>query len=461
VSPILILLVGMAVVLTAIIAFRVNAFLALIGAAIVVSLLAPGDPAAKIARVAEGFGRTAGSVGVVIALAAIIGNAMTESGAADRIVGGFLRALGEKHDAVALGATAFVLSLPVFFDTVFYLLAPLARSMYARTNRQYLKYLLAMTSSGVATHTLVPPHPGPLGVADVLGVDLGLMVVMGIAVALPSAIVGFQFARWRDRTMPIPMRVPVAERPENDAALPGLLPALLPVVLPVLLISSSTIVDALRTGDRSRAALWNAVRPFTSTIGHPIMALLISAAIAMWLYARHRRPTREQLAELVERSLMGSGIVILIVAAGGAFGASLQATGIGPAIQAAFSTHLGEPGLLMLVLAFGVTAIIRIAQGSSTVAMITTAGMIGAFVKGLVLPYHVVYVGTAIASGSLMGSWMNDAGFWIFSKVGWIFSKVGGATEAETFRSWSPLLSIVGFTGLVTTLILATFLPLR
>ncbi|AHG89662.1 Gluconate transporter [Gemmatirosa kalamazoonensis] len=454
--PLLILLLGMATVLVAIIAFRVNAFLALIGAAILVSVLAPGDPATKIARVADGFGRTAGSVGVVIALAAVIGAAMTESGAADRIVGGFLNLLGERHDAVALGATAFVLSLPVFFDTVFFLLAPLARSMYARTNRQYLKYLLAMTSSGVATHTLVPPHPGPLGVADALGVDLGLMVLMGVVVALPSAIVGFQFARWRDRTMPIPMRVPIAAHaaPEAQAALPALLPSLLPVVLPVLLIASNTIVDALRTRDAARAALWAAARPVTATIGHPVTALFVSAVIAMWLYARRRRPTRQELAELVERSLMGAGIVILIVAAGGAFGASLQATGIGPVIQGAFARGVSNPGLTVLLLAFVITMVIRAAQGSSTVAMITTAGMLGAMVKGIALPYHTVYIGTAIASGSLMASWMNDAGFWIFSKV-------GGATEAETFRSWTPLLSIVGLTGLATTLLLARLLPLR
>jgi GntP family gluconate:H+ symporter len=379
---------------------------------------------------------------------------MTESGAADRIVTGFLNLLGPRHDAVALGATAFVLSLPVFFDTVFYLLAPLARSMYARTDRQYLKYLLAMTSSGVATHTLVPPHPGPLGVADVLGVDLGLMVLMGIVVALPSAIVGFQFARWRDRTMPIPMREPMPAPPGGDASLPGLVPALLPVVLPVLLISSNTVVEALRTRDASHAALWATLRPITATVGHPVLALLLSAAFAMWLYARRRRPTRRQLAELVERALMGSGIVILIVAAGGAFGASLQATGIGPAIQAAFARRVAQPGFEVLVLAFVITMVIRAAQGSSTVAMITTAGMLGAMMKGLTLPFHPVYLGTAIASGSLMASWMNDAGFWVFSKV-------GGATEVETLRSWTPLLSIVGFTGLVTTLILARLVPLR
>src|SRR6266702_4951286 len=142
--PTLILLVGMATILAGIVLLRLNAFLALIIAAIVVSLLAPGEPAVKIARVAEGFGRTAGTVGIVIALAAITGKAMTDSGAADRIVNGFLALLGEKRGATALCSTGYILSIPVFFDTVFYLLVPLARSMYGRTNRNYLKYLLAI-----------------------------------------------------------------------------------------------------------------------------------------------------------------------------------------------------------------------------------------------------------------------------------------------------------------------------
>src|SRR5258708_29374182 len=135
--PFVILLVGMVVILGAIIGLRLNAFLALIGAAIIVSFLAPGEQAVKIARVAEAFGRTAGNIGIVIALAAIVGTAMTESGAADRIVNSFLNLLGEKRDAVALGATAFLLSMAVFFDTVIFLLAPLSRSMYTPLTRNH------------------------------------------------------------------------------------------------------------------------------------------------------------------------------------------------------------------------------------------------------------------------------------------------------------------------------------
>ena len=454
--PFLILLIGMIVILGGIIGLRLNAFLALVVAAIVVSFLAPGDQVLRISRVADAFGKTAGSVGIVIALAAIIGTAMTESGAADRIVGSFLRVLGERRDGVALGATAFVLSLPVFFDTVFFLLAPLARSMYARTHRNYLKYLLAMTASGVATHTLVPPHPGPLAVADTLGVDLGVMILVGIAVAIPAAIVGYLFGTWLDRRMPIPMRpIPGVEQVEvHPDALPSLLPALLPVLLPVFLISLGTMVDAMRVWAPGYAAQWALIRPVTSVIGNPNLALLLAAVAAMMLYRRQQKPSHDQMARMVESSLMGAGVVILIVAAGGAFGAMLQAAQIGPAIQALFGAGRQVSGLSILLLGFAVTAVLKVAQGSSTVAMITAAGMMGAMIKGITLPFHPVYLGTAISAGSLMGSWMNDAGFWVFSKI-------GGVTEVESLRSWTPLLMVVGVTSMLTTLLLATLVPLR
>src|SRR3989454_9622913 len=237
--PLLILLVGMTTILAGILGLRLNAFLALIPAAIVVSLLAPGEPAVKIARVAEGFGRTAGSIGVVIALAAIAGKAMMESGAADRIVTAFLALLGMQRGATALCATGYVLSIPVFFDTGFFLLVPLARSMYARTNRNYLKYIMAIAGGAAATHTLVPPTPGPLAVAGTLGVDLGTMVLVGLVVALPAAGGGLLLAGWVDRRMPV---VPQASAmaPAATEPLPGLVTSLMPIVLPGLLISSNT-----------------------------------------------------------------------------------------------------------------------------------------------------------------------------------------------------------------------------
>jgi len=457
--PALILLIGMATILGAILLLRLNAFLALIIAAIVVSLLAPGEPAVKIARVAEGFGRTAGTVGIVIALAAITGKAMMDSGAADRIVNGFLALLGEKRGATALCATGYVLSIPVFFDTVFYLLVPLARTMHGRTNRNYLKYLLAITAGAGATHTLVPPTPGPLAIAGTLGVDLGTMVLVGIVVALPAAGVGLLLAGWVDRRMPVVPRAPTASALDASAAaapqpLPDLVPSLLPIILPVLLISSHTVVVSMTARPGMHLAMWSALAPYTAIIGNPNLALLVAAAVAMGVYARQRGVSRAELAEMVETSLMSAGVMILIIAASGAFGVALQATEIGPVIERAFVGQSGAAasgtgsGLIFLFLGFGVASLIKIAQGSSTVAMITTAAMLAAMLpaNGGGLPFHTVYVATAIASGSLVGTWMNDSGFWLFSKM-------GGVTEIETLKSWTPVLAVVGVTGMVTTLV--------
>ncbi len=459
--PLLILLVGMATILVGIVGLRLNAFLALITAAIVVSLLAPGEPAVRIGRVAEGFGRTAGTVGVVIALAAIAGQAMMNSGAADRIVRAFLALLGVERGATALCATGYVLSIPVFFDTVFYLLVPLARSMYGRTNRNYLKYLLAIAAGAGATHTLVPPTPGPLAIAGTLGVDLGTMVLVGIVVALPAAAVGLLFAGWVDRRMPVVPRAPAAAVAADAAApqsLPGLVPSLLPIVLPVLFISSHTVVVSMTARPGAHFALWSALAPYTAIVGNPNLALLVAAGVAMWLYARHRSVTRADLTEMVDTSLMGAGFIILIIAASGAFGVALQATGIGPVIERAFvgkASGTGS-GMIFLFLGFGVASLIKIAQGSSTVAMITAAAMLAAMLpaNGGRLPFHTVYVATAIASGSLVGTWMNDSGFWLFSKM-------GGVTEMETLKSWTPVLAIVGVTAMVTTVALALLVPLQ
>ncbi len=184
--PLIILCIGIAAIVGMITILRLNAFISLITSAIIVSLLAPGELAVKIGRVAEAFGDAAGKIGIVIALAVVIGKCMMDSGAADRIVRAFLRLLGEKRVSIALMSSGFVLSIPVFFDTVFYLLVPLGRSAYKRTKTNYVRYLLAISAGAIVTHSLVPPTPGPIAMAENLGVDLGLMVLIGGIVAVPA-----------------------------------------------------------------------------------------------------------------------------------------------------------------------------------------------------------------------------------------------------------------------------------
>jgi H+/gluconate symporter-like permease len=240
-------LIGVIVVIGMIVALRVNAFIALITAAIVVSLLSCFNPttgdiqlanlAGSISKVAVEFGSTAGKIAIVIAMAAVIGKCMMDSGAADRVVRWFLNILGEKRAPTALMGSGFVLAIPVFFDTVFYLLVPLARSLCRKTKKNYLLYILAISAGGAITHTLVPPTPGPLFMAAELNIDLGTMMVMGAAIALPTALIGLLVCRLMNRIMEVPMR-PYAGEPEpeplDDDQLPSFFMSILPVILPDL-----------------------------------------------------------------------------------------------------------------------------------------------------------------------------------------------------------------------------------
>jgi len=452
--PFLLLAVGLFVVVGGIIKLRVHAFIALITAALVVSLLAPGDWGDKVPRVAQAFGDTATGIGVVIALAAVIGMAMTASGAADRVVRMFLRLFGQQRGGAALMASGFTLAIPVFFDTVFFLLVPLVRSMYRRTGRHYLKYLVAAGSCAVA-HALVPPTPGPLIIAGTLGVDLGMMMLVGLMVAIPAAFASLLFAAWVDRRVPVtPPSDIVAASGAGDAGdenLPGLGWSLAPIVIPVGLITAGTIMRALGLiGDANPGdqGLTHAV----VVLSNPNMALLLAAAVALLGYWKFRRPTMQDMSTNVGEALMAGGVIVLITCAGGAFGAALRSAQLAPAIQGlAGAGATGGYGLLFL--GFGIAMLIKFAQGSSTASMIVTSAMLAAMLDPASLAYHPVYVGMAIGSGSLIGSWMNDSGFWIFARM-------GGLTELQTLKSWTPLLVLLGLVGMAMTLLLATVMPM-
>ncbi|MEX0937504.1 MAG: SLC13 family permease [Pirellulales bacterium] len=588
--PLAILAIGICTVLGLIIALRVNAFIALITAAIVVSLLSAGSVADKISRVAAAFGAAAGGIGIVIAMAAIIGKCMLDSGAADRVVRAFLRALGVQRAPLALMGSGFVLAVPVFFDTVFYLLVPLARSLYRQTSRNYLKYILAISAGGAITHTLVPPTPGPLLMASNLNIDVGMMILIGSLVALPAAFAGLMVSSYLDRRMPIAMRQIGSEpepEPLPDDQLPSLAWSLAPVLLPVVMISTNTvlttmadaqhvallsvedvtdwpelrsqfrqqaaqedptpggrIVEAIESGTRNvdrrqetlalinqqeelsaeqRAELSEGLNRFviadksfhqeqsflgvslddetkellrqnrlrmkqveaerlnrkllelsypglvaehewftperrwantTSLLGDANLALLISAVIAMWVLKRQRGLTRYQLAQAVEVSLMSGGVIILITAGGGAFGAMLTVANVGEAINDLFQLGPESQGkLLLLFVGFLISSVLKVAQGSSTVAMITGSAMLAGIADPQTLGFHPVYLATSIGAGSLVGSWMNDSGFWIFAKM-------GGLTEVEALKSWTPMLVVLGVVAFGVTVILAMLMPL-
>ena len=464
--PLVVLAVGIAIVLGMIIGFRVNAFLALITAAVVVSLLSQGETDEKIVRVAGAFGDACGKIGIVIALAAIIGECMMQSGAADKIVRSSVRTFGEKHASIALMLSGFILAVPVFFDTVFYLLVPLARSLYKQTNKNFLLYVMAIAAGGAATHTLVPPTPGPLAVATQLGVSIGIMILVGVVIALPSAILGeVVVSRTLNRWMPVPLRpLPGVVEPEpiDEEKLPSFAVSVLPIVLPVVLICTNAILKASVSAEMvAEDPGWEPVLSIAGLLGDPNVALLFSTVIAMATVIAMRHYSFGQLGHVVETSLMSGGVIILITSAGGAFGSMLKEAQVGPAIEAMFGSEGASGGFSLLWLAYLCAAVLKVAQGSSTVAMITTAGLVSSMLgdqanaasMGESIGYNPVYVATAISAGSLMGSWMNDSGFWIFARM-------SGLTEAECLKSWTILLAFMSAVGMAATLLMASLFPM-
>ena len=470
--PLMILALSVVVVLGMILVFRLNAFLALITAALLVSLLAPeaaveGDtavegimPVVRIQRVAEALGRTAGKIAIPIAMAAIIGGCLAASGAADRIVRATLALFGAKHSAGALASSGFLLAIPVFFDTVFFLLAPIAKSMYRSSGRGYLKCLLALGLGASVGHTLIPPTPGPLLVASQLGVDIGWMMLFGVLVGVPMTIVGLLYAAWIDRRMPLeklpePLEVTSGEisRPE-----PALGKSLAPILFPAVLIAGHTILKTIAKASSSESL--DGILRITALFGEPSFAISLAAAIALWVYVRHLRPSKSEMGSMVDSAMSSAGVIILITAAGGAFGGMLKEAQVGPAIVSLFSNDpSSDPsggaigGTAILFLAFGIASLLKMSQGSTTVAMITSSAMLAALIAEQPLPFDTVYVALAIGCGSMVGMWMNDSGFWVFCRM-------GGLTEAEALKSWSPLLAISGSTGMAVTLLLAWLMPM-
>lgn len=413
-------------------------------------------PVVRVQRVAQALGTTAGKIAIPIAMAAIIGGCLAASGAADRIVRATLSLFGAKHSASALATSGFLLSIPVFFDTVFFLLAPIAQSMYRNSGRNYLKCLLALGLGASVGHTLIPPTPGPMLVASQLGVDIGWMMVFGFLVGIPMTIVGLLYAAWIDRRMPLE-KLPEITSTDNSEAVrsePGLGKSLAPILFPAVLIAGHTILKTIAKANPSEAL--DRILQTTALFGDPNFALSLAAGIALWVYVRHTRPNKGELSSMVDSTISSAGVIILITSAGGAFGGMLKQAQVGTAIVSLFSSDPAGGtvgGTAILLLAFGIASLLKISQGSATVAMITASAMLAALISEQTLPFDPVYIALAIGCGTMVGMWMNDSGFWVFCRM-------GGLTEAEALKSWTPMLAITGTTGMATTLLLAWLMPM-
>ena len=470
-DPLTILFTGIVIVVGGIIGLKLHPFLALLLGALVVAIMTPGsviehDALAKgvtpaVAhqlstrsigeRIALEFGNTCGKLGILIAMAAIIGKCMLESGAAERIVRSLLKLTGIDKAPLAFLAGSFFIGIPVFFDTVIFLMIPLAKAMTMRIGKNYLLFVLAIMAGASMANSLVPPAPGPLFLAGEMQIPMGMMMIGGFILGLLTISSGYLFALYANRKWPIPLRDSLDARLEDiqsaslkeDAQLPPLWFSLLPILLPLVFICVNTALTSL-----SHPPVGGLTR-MLKFLGDKYIALGAGALTALVMLARQKRTNKEGMTAFVQAALMSGGAIILITAAGGTFGGMLQQSGI--------STRIAEMTkgyqMTLIPLAFLVAAVVRTAQGSATVAVITASGMLSGMAIHGHLAYHPLYLGLAIGCGSKLVPWMNDAGFWIVCKI-------SNLTEKEALGTISPMQTIMGITGLIGVLIAARLLPL-
>ncbi len=483
-GPISLLLIGLLVVVGGIIGLRWHPFLALTCAGLVVAALTPTDllyrsklsgadrailaaspsgiptevPATHstihqqavahsekwfVSRFTDAFGKGCGDIGIVIAMASIIGQCLLWSGGAKRIVDALMRVCGVKGTPFAFAGSAFTLGIPVFFDTVFYLLMPLGKALHRETRKDYLLYLLTIVAGATMAHSLVPPTPGPLTVAGYFGdqVTIGSMMIGGIVVGLFTVAFGIAFAYWANRRWQIPLRemgdVEVTTD-ETGAFRPPLWLSLLPIVLPVVLIGGDAIGEAAGKN-------WD----FFKNLGDRNIALILSAAVSLLLMLIASRATGRKAGEAVTAALSSAGIIILITSSGSAFGSVLKDTDIAALISESIE---GRQSILLIPIAYLVTALIRTAQGSATVAMITAGGMVGPIALATDLSYTPLYLALAIGCGSKPISWANDSGFWVIGRM-------SGMTPMETFKTVSMMMIVMSLAGLALLILGAWLLP--
>lgn len=474
--PLVVLGINMAFIIVAIAVLRIHPFLVLSLAAISVGLMSDQlpnvPPMNALVQAVElsmsEFGRAAGNIAFVILLASIIGMCMLESGAADKIVRRSIAVMGEKRAPLALMGSGFFLSIPVFFDTVFFLLIPLARALALRTGHNYILYVLAICAGGVITHSLVAPTPGPLLVADALrplGVDLGASMVAGILAGILPAVGMLYLARWLNVKVPVPLRETpgaplkdlqsIVDKPESE--LPPFLLSILPVVVPVVLIAAASFVGLAATSLPGMVGFFGGQEPFAAMkyyvdfVGNKNVAMLIGTAIAVYIMIRQNKMGLHAVSDAMGPPLETAGVIILITAAGGAFGAMIRHSGVGEVIK-----HISEGyGVNYVLLAWLVAAVIRVAQGSATVSMITTVGLMAAILgDGSSLDVNPLYIFLAIGFGAMFCSWMNDSGFWVVGRL-------SGFTEQETLKTWTVLTTFISVAGLIEIWIVSTILPMR
>ncbi|MFE5732881.1 gluconate:H+ symporter [Streptomyces sp. NPDC056528] len=436
-------LAGIAVIVLLITKFKLHAFLALTIGSLALGAFAGAPLADTIKSFTTGLGTTVAGVGVLIALGAILGKLLADSGGADQIVDTILARASGRAMPWAMVLIASVIGLPLFFEVGIVLLIPVVLLVAKRGNYSLMRIGIPALAGLSVMHGLIPPHPGPLVAIDAVGANLGVTLALGLVVAIPTVIIaGPVFsryaARWVDIKAPENM---IPTRPSEDLEKrPGFGVTVATVLLPVVLMLVKALVDIVVDDPE------NGVQKVTDVIGSPLIALLAAVIVALFTLGRAAGFTKERLSSTVEKSLAPIAGVLMIVGAGGGFKQTLIDIGVGQMILD-FSKSWSIPALL---LAWLIAVAIRLATGSATVATISAAGLVAPLAEGMSTGETALLV-LAIGAGSLFFSHVNDAGFWLVKEY-------FGMNVGQTIKTWSVMETIISVVGIVFVLLLSLVL---
>jgi len=408
---------------------RLHAFLALMLSSIALGLAA-GMPAAKLLKSLQtGFGEALGFIAVVVALGAMVGRFLEHSGGGRRLAEWLLGMFGKDRAAWAVLTAAFLVGLPIFFEVGFIILVPLAWSLARESKRSLLYYGLPIACALTVTHAMVPPHPAPSAAAQLLGANLGKTILYSIAVSIPMAVIGGMFyGLWIANRIYVPVPE-IAQRQsaeQTTAAPPSVGLVLLLLLLPVLMIFTATGAEMM-----SKPA-----HPVFTMIGHPFVALLVTALAAMFFLGTRKGLTRDAVSSMATQSLGPIGSLLAIMGGGGAFKQVIVDSGAG----AYAGTLLANSSVSPLLVAYLVATALRIAQGSATVAIITGAGIVSPLVKDIP-GYSPEMIVLALCAGGTILSHVNDAGFWLVNEM-------MGMSVPQTLRTWTVMKVITSIVGI-------------
>jgi gluconate transporter len=441
---ILAILSGIAVLLFLIIQLKLNPFLSLLIASIWIGLLGGIEPSEIGGVITKGMGDTLGFVATIVGLGTIFGAILEHTGGASQLSQFLLKKTGEKKARLAMLASGFIVSIPVFFDVAFIILFPVIRAISNKTKKPLLAYALPLLTGIAITHSFIPPTPGPVAVADILKVDLGWMIGIGVIVGIPVAlIVGLLISRRFSFFTSIDQDIVEVDMQPKEATHNLVFLTNLAIGLPILLMVLQAVFKTLVQDNIIDSFVGYELIIF---IGHPFTALLIATLFALYMLGKTAGFDRSKLSKITSDALAPAGTIILITGAGGVLKQMLITTGIGQMIADSIASSPSS----ILFLAYGVAALVRIFQGSATISMITGAGIVAPVIA--ILPEITLFDRTlfalAIAAGSVIASHVNDSGFWLVNRF--LQHDV-----RETLRSWTIISTIISITSFLLILLIS------